>query len=205
MSTGGMTTPTQHVTRTARFPGAAGAFALLGEVLVTGVLVAVCSLPLVTLPAAIAAGVRHLDRYLHARDSRVSLFLRDVRSSLRKGGLLLGVTTVLAVGAMLLQIVVVPTLGMPGADAFVIVAAALILVVLMLVTAASAAWAPTRAWRYAATIGSARLVADPVGAVLTAVAVALTALAGWQLPPLVVPAIGCLCFALVVVRARRRR
>jgi hypothetical protein len=37
------------------------------------------------------------------------------------------------------------------------------------------------------------------------VAVGLTALAGWQLPPLIVPAVGCLCFALVVVRARRRR
>jgi hypothetical protein len=199
-----MTAPTQ-LTRTARFPGAAGTFALLGEVLVTGVLVALCALPLVTLPAAMAAGVRHLDRYLHARDSRIALFLHDLRTSVRRGGLLLGFATVLAVGALLLQIAVVPTLGMPGADVFVIVAAALILAVLVLVAAASAAWAPTRGWRHAITAGSARLVADPVGALLIAVAVGLTALAGWQLPPLLVPAVGCLCFALVVVRSRRRR
>jgi hypothetical protein len=93
---------------------------------------------------------------------------------------------------------------MPGSDVFVIVAAALIPVMLVLVCAAASAWAPTRGWRHAVTTGSARLVADPVGGLLTVVAVGLTALAAWQLPPLVIPAIGCLCFALVVVRARRR-
>ena len=200
-----MSAPTTQLPRTARFPGATGAFALLGEVLWTGVLVALCSLPLVTLPAALAAGVRHLDRYLHARDSRMSLFFGDVRSALRRGGLLFGVVVALAVGALALQLAVVPTLGMPGADAFVVVAAALMLVVLVLVATAAAAWAPTRGWRHAVTLGSTRLTLSPVAALLTVVAVGLTALAGWQLPPLVVPALGCLCFALVVVRARRRR
>ena len=107
----------------------------------------------------------------------------------------------LAVGALALQLAVVPTLGMPGADVFVIVAAALMLVVFVLVSAAAAAWAPTRGWRHAVTLGSTRLTVSPVTALLTVVAVGLTALAGWQLPPLVVPALGCLCFALVVVRA----
>lgn len=205
MRTRGATVPPTGLERTRRFPGAAGAFALLGEVLWTGVLVALCSLPLVTLPAALAAGVRHLDRYLHARDSRVALLFGDVRSALRRGGLVLGFATALAVGALALQVAVVPTLGMPGADVFVIVAAALIVVVLVLVTSAAAAWAPSRGWRHAIALGLARLTADPVGALLTLVAVGLTALAGWQLPPLVVPALGCLTFALVVVRARRRR
>ena len=38
-----------------------------------------------------------------------------------------------------------------------------------------------------------------------ALAVALTGIAVWQLPPLVIPALGCLAFAAAVVGVRRRR
>lgn len=192
----------------ARFPGATGAFALFGEVLWTGILVALCSLPIVTAPAALAASVRHLRRYLHARDSRAGLFFRDVRTALVRGGrwsgLVVGAVAAVIVGLLLLQATVIPTLGLPGAEAVTAVALALVVVLCLLLCLACASWGPTRGWRLAIGMAVPRAIADPVGTLLLAVAVGLTAVAAWQLPPLLVPALGCLAFAVTVVSGRRR-
>ena len=59
-----------------RFPGATGAFALFGEVLLVGLLITVGGILLVTLPAALAAGIRHLRRYLNAEASPQRQFWR---------------------------------------------------------------------------------------------------------------------------------
>ena len=188
----------------ARHPGAVGAFALFGEVLWTGILVALCSLPIVTLPASLAAGIRHLRRYVQARDSRVALYFSDVRSALLPGGLGVGFAAAAAVGVLVLQLVVVPGTGLPGAEAELVAVVALLVAVLTLLSVASAGWAPSRGWRYALGMAVHRVTADPVGALLVVVAVGLTALAAWQLPPLLVPALGCLAFAMTVITARRR-
>lgn len=191
-----------------RFPGATGAFALFGEVLWTGILVALCSLPIVTAPAALAAGIRHLRRYLHARDSRAGLFFRDVRVALARGGLasgvVIGVVASVVVGLLLLQATVIPTLDIPAAGAVTAVALTLVVVLCLLLCLASASWGPTRGWRLALGMAVPRAIADPVGTLLVAVAVGLTAIAAWQLPPLLVPALGCLAFAVTVVTGRRR-
>ena len=65
----GQRTDARDSATTARFPGAKSAFGLLGEVLLIGILMAIVSLPVITIPAALAAGVRHLRRYLKADDS----------------------------------------------------------------------------------------------------------------------------------------
>ncbi|MGX5682680.1 hypothetical protein [Schumannella luteola] len=188
-----------------RLPGAVGVFALLGEVLWTGILVTVASLPLVTLPAALAAGVRHLERYLRARDSRVGLFWRDWFAALRRGGLLVGIGAAVVLGMLGVQCIAVPWSSIPGGSAVLGAAIALVLLVATLLVRTAASWAPTRTWRHALTAAATLLWADAVGSVLVAVAVGLTIVAGWQLPPLVVPALGCLAFAATVVRVRRRR
>src|SRR5690606_8459451 len=114
-----------------------------------GILVALCSIPLVTMPAALTAGIRHLRRYLQARDARVAEFFGDVRRALLPGGIVVGVAAVVVVGMLVLQVVVVPGTGLPGADAVVVLAIGLALVVLVLLCLACANWAPSRGWRHA--------------------------------------------------------
>ncbi|MEU3175393.1 hypothetical protein ABZ657_26915, partial [Streptomyces sp. NPDC007000] len=92
--------PEAHAgTRTARRGGGsraargesplAGRFALFAECLLTGVWIAVASLPLVTYPAAFAAGSRHLGRQLAHERGGLREFAADFRSALR-GGWLVG-------------------------------------------------------------------------------------------------------------------
>jgi hypothetical protein len=188
-----------------RLPGAAGAFALLGEVLWVGVLVAVTSIAIITAPAAIAAGVRHLERHLQARETSVRSFYRDVRSALGLWGCGIGAASALVVGALVLELAIMPQSGIPGALPVTVLSGALLLVILVLLMLACASWSPSRGWRHALVSSVQRASADPQGALLAAVAIALTAVAGWQLPPLIVPALGCLVFAITVVRVRSRK
>jgi len=190
---------------TKRYPGAHGAFTLLGEVLWVGILVSVSSLAIVTAPSAVAAGVRHLDRYLHARESGIGMFARDLRAALLPGGLGIGLAAAAASGLLVLQLLTLPGSSVPGAGALCVVVALLLLTGLVLLGLACASWSPRRSWRAALELSVTRALADPVAALLVAVALALTAVATYQLPPLIVPALGCLSFALTVVRARRRR
>ncbi|GMA34803.1 YesL family protein [Demequina litorisediminis] len=62
------------------WPGAHTGFALWGEVLLAGIMIALAALPILTAPAALAAGVRHLTRYLRGEASPWREFWADVRS-----------------------------------------------------------------------------------------------------------------------------
>ncbi|MGC3002738.1 hypothetical protein ACPF8X_31305, partial [Streptomyces sp. G35A] len=55
-------------------------FALFAECLLTGVWIAVASLPLVTYPAAFAAGARHLGRRVRHQGGGCREFAADFRS-----------------------------------------------------------------------------------------------------------------------------
>ncbi len=98
---------------TARFPGAKSAFGLLGEVLLVGILMAIVSLPVITIPAALAAGVRHLRRYLKAEDSGLAWFWRDVRASLL-GGVGIGAASVVLAAVLALDIDLAGSGVLPG-------------------------------------------------------------------------------------------
>ena len=58
--------PTREGAEPGRNPGAAAKFGLFGEVLTVGLLMALISLAVVTLPIALAAGIRHLRRFVAA-------------------------------------------------------------------------------------------------------------------------------------------
>lgn len=185
-----------------RWPGAVNRFALFGEVMWVGILVVACSLPLITAPAAVAAGIRHLRRYLVAEASGAGLFLRDVRRALA-GGALVGAAT-LAVGVLLAWDVLLAASGaLPGGPVVGTVGVLGLLAVGVAVLAASAEWSPERGWRAALRAMPAAIAADPVGTAYLAAAVVLTAVVSWQLLPLIVPGTGCLVFAIVAVRERR--
>jgi hypothetical protein len=187
-----------------RLPGATGGFALFGEVLLVGLLVTAVSLAVVTLPLALAAGIRQLRRYLRADASSAGLFWRDVRRGLLPG-LGAGVGVLLATLVLLLDVDLARSGALPGGELVGALGVVLLVVIAAGLLAAASLWSPETGWLAAARATPARLWRDPVGALLLAVAAGFVVLATWQLLPLVVPALGLACFAAVAVPERPRR
>jgi len=189
---------------TARFPGAKSAFGLLGEVLLIGILMAIVSLPVITIPAALAGGVRHLRRYLKAEDSGLEWFWRDVRASLL-GGVGIGAASVVLAAVLALDIDLAGSGVLPGGPIVGVVGwLGLAALVLALFTAAGR-WSPKAGW-LGAFRGVPRAVReDPAGAAYVVATGVFAAVVTWQLVPLVIPALGCIALAIVAVPERPRR
>ncbi|NHI15692.1 hypothetical protein [Microbacterium excoecariae] len=185
-------------------PGASGAFALLGEVLLVGIIVTFLGLPLVTLPAALAAGIRHLRRFARADGSPYRALWRDFLRAL-PAGLAVGAGAVVLAGVLALDIVLAGSGALPGGGLIATagwVVAALAGGALVL---AAGLWSPDLGWAGALRALPTAVGADPAGAAYHAIAAAFVALAGWMLVPLVVPAIGCATLAAAAVPQRPRR
>lgn len=196
--------PTSDASAPARFPGARSAFGLLGEVLLVGILVALVSLPLVTVPAALAAGARHLRRFLKAEDSGLDWFWRDVRAAL-VGGIGVGVASVVLVAVLALDIDLASTGVLPGGPVVGIVGwLGLTALVLALFTSAGR-WSPTLGWLGAHQGVPGAVRADPAGAAYLVATAVFATVVTWQLFPLVIPALGCVSLAIVAVPERPRR
>jgi len=195
--------PTLQDRPPSRFPGASGAFALFGEVLMVGVMVAIASIPVVTLPAALAAGTRHLRRYLHAESSHLGAFWRDVRDALL-GGIAIGFGTLALTLILLLDIDLAGTGALPGGQAFAVVGwLGLVALSVTLLTAAGA-WSPGLGWRGALRVVPTSVRADIPGALYLASTAGFVVLLTWVLTPLLVPALGIAAMAVVAVPERRR-
>ena len=186
----------------ARFPGAAAKFALLGEVLLVGVVVLVLSIPLVTLPAAVAAGAAHLRRFIAAEGSSMRLLLADFRAALR-GGIGVGTAALVVAGVLTLDILVAPSV--PGGGVVAVVGWVLLVALGAVVVLAAASFSPDAGWIAAFRRLPAAVAADPGGAAYTAVAVGFTGFITTVLVPLLLPAMGCLVLALVAIPERPRR
>jgi hypothetical protein len=188
----------------ARFPGARSAFGLLGEVLLIGVLIAFVSLPVLTLPAALAAGVRHLRRFLRAEDSALEWFWRDVRASL-VGGIGIGAASIAIAVVLALDIDLASSGLLPGGPVVGVIGwvglAALVLVLFI----ATGRWTHGFGWLGALRAAPNALRADPGGAAYLLATAVFAAVVTWQLVPLVIPALGCVALAIVAVPERPRR
>jgi hypothetical protein len=127
--------------------------ALFSETLLAGLLVLVLSIPLVTIPAAYAAGITHLERHLSGRDDSLRALWGTFRSALR-GSWKLGITTAAAAVVIVLNLLLAMVGQLPGRA--VILPATLILaaagVVLLLRTAA--AWSDFAGYSIGASAGS---------------------------------------------------
>lgn len=184
--------------------GARDRFALLGEVLVVGLLVTVIGLGIVTLPGALAAGVRHLRRFIRADDSRLAYFWRDVSLAILPGAVI-GVVGVLLSVLLLADIALgasgaVPRSGVVAGIGWVglgCVVGCLLLV--------SGRWDPQAGWLRAVQQVPSAIRHDPVGAVYIVATAGFVIVATWALAPLFIPAIGCAALAIVAVPARPRR
>ncbi|WOF24291.1 hypothetical protein N8K70_06370 [Microbacterium betulae] len=187
-----------------RNPGASGGFALFGEVLLTGVLVTAAGLPVVTLPAALAAGSRHLRRFARAEGSSLRAFGADLRAAL-PGGLPVGAVAAAIVAVLALDVVLAVSGALPGGGIVGAIGWALLAALGGAVLAVSGAWTPETGWRPAVRALPASVARDVPGALYLVAAACFVGLAAWMLVPLVVPALGCAALASVAVPERPRR
>lgn len=195
--------PTLGERAPARFPGVKGGFALFGEVLVTGLLVTVAGIAIITLPAALAAGIRHLRRYVNADASHARLFWQDFVKAL-PGGLVVGLATLVLTALLALDIDLANSGFLPGGAAIAIVGWAGLAVVAVALLASAGAWTPQLGWRAAVRGVPATVVSDLRGALLLAATAGFVGVAAWMLVPLVIPALGCAALAVVAIPERRR-
>ena len=196
--------PTLEERDPARYPGAKGAFALFGEVLLTGLLVTVAGLLVVTLPAALAAGIRHLRRYAAAEQSHVRTFWQDWRRAL-PGGVVVGIVGVALAVLLLLDIDLANSGALPGGPLIAVIGWAGLLIAAVGLLLAAGAWTPERGWRPAVRSIPSSIARDPIGAAYLAAAAVLVVVMTWMLAPLVVAGLGCAAFAVMAVPARRGR
>ncbi len=193
--------PVEHTP--ARNIGASTKFALFGEVLTIGLLITLVGLAVITLPVALAAGIRHLRRFVAAEDSRLALFWADVRAGILPS-LGIGVVTLVLTGILLLDIDLARSGLLPGGIVIEAVGwTGLGLLAIALFTIAGA-WAPDRGWRAAVRAVPARVGTDLPGALYLAATAVFVVVTTWALVPLFIPAIGCAALAVVAVPERRR-
>ncbi|HWV50570.1 MAG TPA: DUF624 domain-containing protein [Microbacterium sp.] len=189
----------------ARHPGAKGAFALFGEVLYTGLLITLAGLPIITLPAAIAAGIRHLHRYINAEESHTRTFWHDWRQALLPGGLAVGGAAALLAIVLAIDIAVAGSGALPGGQIIALIGWAGLVALATALLLTASAWTPETGWRTAISDALRTTRTDPAGTAYLAIATILTGVLTWMLTPLLLAGLGCAAFAAVAVPARPRR
>jgi hypothetical protein len=187
-------------------------FALFSETLLAGVLVLVLSLPLVTIPAAYAAGIAHLERHLDGRDDSVRGLWGTFRAAL-PGSWKLGALTAGAAVVIVLNLLLAWVGQLPGRD--VVLPATLVLAacgaILLLRTAA--AWSdaatehaePNAAWQSALETGKTLSLRVWTGSLLLAAALVGAVVFVWMLVALFVVVPGTLILAAAAIKLRSRQ
>lgn len=169
-------------------------WALSTECVLVGIYIVVAALPLITIPAALVAGVEYLRRWSAGEDANLVHFGRTfgqaIRTLWRHGLLWLAVTAVLVLDITL------AVLGpLPMADPILVLLIGLLLFVQVILLRMAASTVPFREVVLLC-------VRDWSGSVLLAAAVVMATVAAWQVLPLVVPALGLLALAAEATRVR---
>lgn len=197
-------------------------FALFSETLLAGLLVLVLSIPLVTIPAAYAAGIAHLERHLSGRDDSLRALWGTFCSALR-GSWKLGITTAAAAVVIVLNLLLATVGQLPGSS--VVLPATLVLAgagaVLLLRT--TAAWSDfagysistaagsghagtdRTAWPSALAAAKTLSLRDWTGSLLLAAALFAAVVFVWMLVALFVVVPGTLILAAASVKMRSTR
>ncbi|HEU4668014.1 MAG TPA: Poxvirus protein I5 [Arthrobacter sp.] len=187
-------------------------FALFSETLLAGVLVLVLSIPLVTIPAAYAAGIAHLERHLSGRDDSVRGLWGTFKAAL-PGSWKLGITTAAAAVVIVLNLLLAWVGQLPGREvvlpATVILAAGAAILLLRTAAgwsdAASSSNDGKSAWRSALENAQTLSVRDWTGSLLLAAALFGTVVFVWMLAALFVVVPGTLILAAAAVKLRSAR
>ncbi|MHB9863029.1 hypothetical protein [Streptomyces sp. YIM S03343] len=177
-------------------------FGVFAECLLTGVWIAVASLGVVTYPAALAAGARHLRRRTAHEGGGLREFARDFRAALR-GGWIAGAVGWAAVAVLRVDVQAVRA-GLPGGP---FVGALGLFALIGLAVAglrAAAVWTPGDTWRALLADAGRRTVLDPAGSFLLVGGAVLVACSALVIAPLAVPVLGAVAAAAVAVEERYR-
>ncbi|HLT68242.1 MAG TPA: hypothetical protein VKZ73_10285 [Microbacterium sp.] len=176
-------------------------FALFGETLLAGLVVALCSLPIVTAVPAIAAGARHIRRHNEGYSDRVSDLFGEVWGAFRRLWALgvgsAGVLALLVIDARVLSIAAIP-----GARPVAIVLAVAALAAAVVVLRFAGGWDPSDRALPGLRRALTESVADPLGSTLLLLALAGTAVLVWMFPALAVVAGGILALAAYAIDTR---
>jgi hypothetical protein len=181
----------------------ASGFALFAECLLTGVWIAVVSLPLVTYPAAFAAGARHLGRRLAHERGGWREFAADFRSAVRRGWLV-GLAGWAALAAVWVDVQAVRN-GLPGGALVGTVGVLALIGAAVAGLRAAAVWRPGDSWRHLLAQAGRRTVLDPAGSFLIVGGLAVVVCSAWFSAPLAVAVLGAVAAAAVAVEERHRR
>ncbi|NQX29912.1 hypothetical protein HQQ81_21405 [Microbacteriaceae bacterium VKM Ac-2854] len=185
-----------------RWPGATNKFALFAEVLYTGLVITIVALPLVTLPLALAVGIRHLRRFVLDESSTVAKVWADVRAGFVRS-LPVGLAVVGGSAVVALDLLLASTGALPGGIGVAVVLALALLAALVALVGAAADWQPSARWLPLLRTSARRAATDARGTSFLVVALVLTGVITWQLAPLIVPCLGCLAFAALALRLAR--
>ena len=183
------------------------AWTAASDAVVTGLIVGVLSLPLVSAPAALLAGIRHLDAGRSGRASTYGDLVSDTLATVRAtASLLIGLAMA---GACLLGSLVVAALSeFPGRSLWLwlmLGAAVLLLIALLLGISGVAVRGrmPTRT--NIRLEARRRMQRDPSGAALVGAALVMCSAMVAAIPGLVVLLPGLILYALVAVSRRYER
>ncbi|MCS7481765.1 hypothetical protein [Umezawaea endophytica] len=179
-------------------------FPLFAECLTAGVLVVLAALPLVTLLPALAAGCAHVKAHVDGETTALRAFFDRVRDAAR-GGLGPSTGVVAGFGALAADVAVLRRVPLPGGGVVSAVCAVAAVGLAVVVLRAAADWSPGERWTALLRSAARRSAADPSGSLLLVVALGVLVVVTWQLPPLVVPMLGCVLMAAVAVERRRSR
>ncbi|CAL9617893.1 hypothetical protein [Streptomyces sp. Tu 3180] len=179
-----------------------GRFALFAECLLTGVWITVAALPLVTYPAALAAGARHLGRHLSHEGGGWREFAADFRSAVR-GGWAVGLAGWMTAAAVWFDVRAVRA-GLPGGPLVGAVGVFALIGAVVALLRAAALWRPGVPWRPLLAQAGRRTVLDPAGSFLIVGGLAVVVCSAWFSAPLAVPVLGAVVAAAVAVEERHR-
>ncbi|MEV6246845.1 hypothetical protein AB0M38_11660 [Streptomyces sp. NPDC051742] len=177
-------------------------FGVFAECLLVGVWIAVAALPLVTLPAALAAGAAHLRRWTGDEQAGLRFFAADLRAALRGGGWSAGLgygAVLVLVGADLAFVRALPVPGGRAAGTLAILAALWLTVTLL---RAATAWRPGLRWRDLLGPAARHTLRDPAGSLLVVCGLAVIAASAWFSAPLALPALGILVASALAAERR---
>ncbi|WP_031486786.1 hypothetical protein [Streptomyces bicolor] len=178
-------------------------FAVFAECLLTGVWIAVACLGVVTYPAALAAGARHLRRRTAHEGGGRREFVADFRAALR-GGWVVGLAGWAVAGAVWVDVLAARA-GIPGGPLVGAVGLFALIGLVVALLRAAAVWTPGVSWRGLLADAGRRTVLDPAGSFLVVCGLGVVALSGAFITPLAVPVLGAAVAAAVAVEERYRR
>ncbi|WP_416969272.1 hypothetical protein [Streptomyces sp. 4F14] len=178
-------------------------FAVFAECLLTGVWIAVACLGVVTYPAALAAGSRHLARRTGHVDGGLREFVQDFRTALR-GGWAVGLAGWAAVVAVWIDVWAVRA-GLPGGPLIGAIGVFALIGAAVALLRAAAVWTPGASWRALLADAGRRTVLDPAGSFLVVAGLAVVVMSAWFIAPLGVPVLGAVVAASLAVEERYRR